>query len=215
MNDLIPKDVTGGELVDFDAVTASGTAYLMRLQLFGSKSDACAEGKINMGHWGLVDDDTIIDLGKEVDLIILAYRAKALQIDKDGIITDHDARSETFAAIREQSFVKDSGCMFGPEFLVYIPSNETFATYFASSKTARREAKSTMAALIGSAATFKCKLIDPPSSKYKWHGPVVLPCSTPIELPDMEIITEAIEKFKNPPANEVEIADDDDNKRER
>jgi len=213
MNELIPKDITGGELVDFDEVTSSGDAYLTRLQLFGSKSDACAEGKISIGHWGLVNDDVIIDLGEEVDLVILAYRAKALQIDNDGIITNHDVRSETFNAIREQSFVQDSGCMFGPEFLVYIPSNETFATYFASSKTSRREAKGTIKLLIGSAATFKCKLIDPPASKYKWHGPIVTPCSTPMDLPDLKIISEMINKFKHPVADEVEIADDDTRER--
>lgn len=212
MNELVPVDITGGELVDFDEVTSSGDAYLQRLQLFGSKSDACAEGKIRMGRWGLVNDDTITDLGEEIDLVILAFRPKALSISDGTIITNHDVKSDTYAAIKEKSFEKDSGCMYGPEFLVYVPNADVFATYFASSKTARREAKSAIKPLIGSAATFKCKLIDPPASKYKWHGPVALPCSTPMELPDMEIIQREVEKFKNPPKSEVEVADDEDDR---
>lgn len=212
MNELVPKDITGGELVDFDEVTSSGAAYLQRLQLFGSKSDACAEGRIGIGRWGLVNDDTITDLGEEVDLVVLAFRPKALSIGDGTVITSHDVRSDTYAAIKEKSFVKDSGCMYGPEFLVYVPNADIFATYFASSKTARREAKSAIKPLIGCAAIFKCKLIDPPGSRFKWHGPVVLPCSTPMEIPDMEIIQKEIEKFKNPPESEVEVADDEDDR---
>lgn len=212
MNELIPADITGkNELVDFDNVTTSGdAAYLQRLQLFSSKSDACTEGKIGIGRWGLVNDSAITDLGSEVDLVVLAYRAKALSIDGDTIITDYDAQSETFAAIREKSFEKDSGCMYGPEFLVYVPSVSVFATYFASSKTARREAK-TIRPLIGLAATFKSRLIE--KGRWKWHGPVVLPCSTPMDFPDMEIIVKQIEKFKNPPKNEVEVAEEDGRER--
>jgi hypothetical protein len=212
MNDLVPANVTGGELVNFDDITSSSVAYLRRLQLFTNKSDACAEGRIGIGHWGIVDDSAILDMGTEVDLVILAYRAKALQIDGDAVVTDYDAKSETFAAIREKSFVRDSGCMFGPEFLVYIPSVDFFATYFASSKTSRREAKK-MAPLIGDAATFKSHLIE--KGRWKWHGPLVFPCSVPLEIPDVDIISVAIEKFKNPPKNEVEVADDDNDGRER
>jgi len=204
-NELVPQEVSG-DLVNFEDVTSGGD-YLQRLQLFGSKTDACTEGRIGIGRWGLVNDDVITDLGEEVDLVILAYRAKALDTGGETIITDFDARSETFLKIRAQSYVRDSGCMFGPEFLVFIPSVELFATYFASSKTARRESKK-MKPLIGCAAIFKAKLIDPPNSKWKWHGPVVLPNSAPMELPDMEIIQAEVKKFKNPPVNDVEVVKD-------
>lgn len=212
MNELVPKELTGGPLADLDALTTNASAYLQRLQLFGSKSDACAEEKISIGHWGLVNDDQINDLGVSVDVVILAYRAKALDTSGDTVINNHDADSEIFHAIRDKSAVKDSGCMYGPEFLVYVPSTGVFATYFASSKTARREAKK-FKSLIGGGATLKAKLIE--NGKYKWHGPVVLPCSAPLEIPDLEIIKVQIEKFKNPPSDDVELADKDSTGRER
>lgn len=211
MNELVPEELVGGDLADFDIVTANKTAYLQRLQLFGSKSDACAEQKIGIGHWGLVNDDAITDLGVAVDVVLLGFRAKALDTSSDTVVNNHDAQSEVFASIRERSGERDSGCMYGPEFLVYVPSEEVFATYFASSKTSRREAKKARS-LMGSAMTLKCRLIE--TTKYKWHGPVVLPCSAALDLPDPKIIKDQIEKFNNPPTSDIEVVDDD-NTRDR
>ncbi|MEE9548746.1 MAG: hypothetical protein V3V68_05265 [Nitrosomonadaceae bacterium] len=216
-NELVPKDLTGGSLTNhsFNDVAASLTkGYLARLQLYGSKSDACAEGKIGIGRYGLARDDSIIDLGEELDVVIVSWRPKALQIAKDGILADYDPTSELYLKIKELSTVKDSGCMHGPEFLLWIPSQDQFATYHMSSKTARREAQK-MEPLVGKAATFRCKLIDPPTSRYKWHGPVVTGCSTPLEVPSVKDIQEQVKRFQNPPKQEVELADEDDSGRER
>lgn len=197
---LVPQDMVGGALAkdeDFaDMVTAG--SYLPRLQLFGSKSDACAEGRIPIGHYGLVKDDDITDLGDEINIVIVSWRTKATQVGGDMPIIVFDAKSELFQRIKEQSTVRDSGCMYGPEFLVWVPDAETFATYHMNSKTARREAKK-MRPLIGSAATLKCRLIDPPTSKYKWHGPVILPCSTPLSVPDDDKMRVQWTQFQNPP----------------
>lgn len=214
MNQLVPLDPNDKELVNFDDVASNTTIYLPRLQLFGSKSAACAEEKIGIGRWGLVNDDVITDLGVAVDVIILAFRPKALDTSGDTVVNNHDATSETYASIRERSGVKDSGCMYGPEFLVFIPSEKAFATYFASSKTARRESKK-IRPLMGCGATLKCKLIAPPGSKWKWHGPVVLPCSAPLDVPDLKIIKAEKEKFLNPPVSDIEVVDESEDKRER
>lgn len=213
MKELVACNVPEDALVNFDAVTANAATYLQRLQLFGSKSDACAEGKIGIGHWGLVNDDQITDLGVATDVIFLGFRAKALDTSGDTVINNHDAQSEVFAAIREKSEERDSGCMYGPEFLVYVPSEALFATYFASSKTARREAKK-IRPLFGCAATLKCRLIE--KGKYKWHGPVVLTCSAALDLPDPKIAKAQIDKFNNPPESDVEVVDEtSDTGRER
>lgn len=216
-NELVPKDITGGALTQhsFDDVVSSASTFLPRLQLYGSKTDACAEGKIGIGHWGLAGDDTIVDLGEDIDVVIVSWRPKALNIsDRDNIITEYNPKSDLYQKVKELSTVKDSGCMYGPEFLLWIPSQNTFATYFANSKTARREAKK-VEPLIGKAATFKVKFIDPPTSRFKWHGPVVVPCSTPLDVPSIENIQAEIDKFQNPPKSDVEIADDDGSDRER
>lgn len=202
-NELIPQDATSGALTQhsFNDVASGGGGFLGRLQLFGSKSTACAEGKIPIGHWGEVNDDAITDLGEQVDVIIASWRPKAMETGDDLVIS-HDPESDLYDSIKKRSFIKDSGCMFGPELLVWLPDQNKFLTYFASSKTARREAKKAEP-LLGRAATFKCHLIKTP--KYAWHGPLFVPCTTPLDVPDGELIKEEVEKFQNPPKSEVEI----------
>ena len=204
-NELVPGNVTGGALTQhsFDDVVAGPQSYLPRLQLFGSKSDACATGDIAIGHYGLVLDSGIVDLGEELDAVIVSWRPKALQIDGDTIITEYNPETDLYQKIKELSFVSDSGCMFGPEYLLWINGQNQFATYFMSSKTARREAKK-VHPLVGQAATFKCKLIE--YKKYKWHGPVVISCSAPLEVPSLEVIQATVESFQNPPKSDVELA---------
>lgn len=198
-NELISVDAAGGELMpqmddkQLAAVSSSGD-FLPRLQLFGGNSDACKKGQIPIAHYGLVSGkDTVEDLGKEVDIIVICARAKALRIGDDGtIITKHDPNNEEFKKIMEDSNVQDSGCMYGPEFMVYVPSSGKFATFFMSSKTARRVAGAVHARL-RKAATLKAELIE--TKKYKWHGPVCTPCSTPMVAPSGDDIAAAIKKF--------------------
>lgn len=202
-NELIPADIAGPlakyELAD---VASGASAFLQRLQLFGNKSNACARGEIGIGRWGLVNDDVITDLGPEVDALVICWRPKAMQTTGD-ILVSHEPGSSMYEDLKERSGVKDSGCMYGPEFLLYIPSQATFATYYMSSKTARREARK-MDPLLRKAATFKAKLIE--TAKYTWHGPVVTPCSASLDLPETEVIQAEITKFMDPPKQEVEVA---------
>lgn len=209
-NDLIPLNVDS-PLAKYElADVASGDAgFLPRLQLFGSKSNACATGAIGIGRYGLVNDDIITDLGTEVDALVVTWRPKAMQT-VDNILVEYDPQSELYQQLKEKAGISDSGCMYGPEFLLWIPTQTTFATYFMSSKTARREARK-MQPLLQKAATFKAKLIE--TAKYKWHGPVVVPCSAPLELPDSEVLVTAAKKFMNPPKSEVEVAPEDDRAR--
>lgn len=219
-NSLIPTDLTGGELAPkgtFSAIVAGGD-YLPYLQLFGSKSDACAEGKIGIGRYGLVKDKQITDVGAELDLVIVSWRSKAVQSGDDFIIdynpeideASGEIRNPTFKRIVDLSTVRDSGCMYGPEFLLWIPSANTFATYHMNSKTGRREARN-MEPLVGKAATLKCHLIE--QGKYKWHGPVVTGCSTPIDPPPDEELRNQWTKFHNPPKSDVEVANDEERAR--
>jgi len=207
-NQLVPQDLTGGALADTFADIVKSGGYIGRIQLFGSKSDACATGQIGIGHWGLVLDDNITDLGEQTDLVIVGWRAKALDTSGEALIIDFDPKSDTFADIKGRSGTRDSGCMFGPEFLVWLPEQEVFATYYMSSKTARREAKKVVS-LVGKAATFKCHLIE--TAKYKWHGPLAFPCSAPVKAPAEDEVRAEWAKFVNPPKSGVEVAGDSDN----
>ena len=208
--DLVPQFNTPAVNSDEFNAIVSGGDFLARFQLFGSKTDAVAEGKIPVAHYGLVKGDDIMDLGLEVDVVIITWRSKAVQI-KPEFVVSHTVKSELFQKIKAMSTVKDSGCMYGPELLLWLPEAGVFAVYHMNSMTARREFKSTVCKLIGKAATFKVHLID--NKRYKWHGALALPCSAPLTVPSEDIINKEAAKFLNPETPEPEIAPEDDRAR--
>lgn len=215
---IIPAEVTGGAVEkfsddDFALATKAGD-YLPRLQLMTANSDKCKGGEFPINHYALVSGQNFTDLGEALDIAVVTWRPKALEIDEE-IISVYDPEDAEFKRIQAKSDEKDSGCMFGPEFLVYIPSKEQFATFFMGSKSSRREAPN-LRARVGKAATLKSHFIE--TKKYSWYAPTIVPCSTPMDIPPVEAIQEQVEKFNNPPASEVEKIPEEevsDDKRER
>lgn len=196
------------------AIVAQGANFLPRVMLMGSNSTAVKEGKINQGRYGLVrGKDQLDDLTPECPVIVLGWRPKAMQITEDEVISIFNPQSDEFKRIatKADSGEQDTGCMYGPEFLVWVPSVAAFATFFMSSKTARREAPQ-LKALMGKAALLKCQLIK--AGKFAWHGPVVTMYSQPVtKMPAQEEIIEQVQKFNNPPETESEQAPADDRAR--
>lgn len=189
---------------DFAQVSSS-SEYLPRLQICGSSTDIAKEGKIKIGHIALIKTkDSFIDLGEQVMALVIAYRPKALQLG-DEIVACYNPKSELFAKIKSQSDVQDSGCMFGPEYLIWIPEIKQFATFYLSSKTARNEALN-MQTNIRRAVSIRSKLIT--GKKYKWHGPSISGSTEVIEdMPSGDLLKEIHDKFVNPPEKEVELAE--------
>ena len=189
------------------ALVSKSSAFLPRIQLFGGNSGACKEGKIGIGRYGLVKSkEQIIDLGAEVDVLPIAWRPKAMRIAGDNILTVFKPGNPEFGKIMAGSEVQNSGCMFGPEYMLWIPSVHELATFFMSSKTARREAPNLQALLAKkSPATLKAKLIK--TEKFIWHGPVVTICSTPFDLPDPAELMEEVQKFTTVPETDVETVE--------
>lgn len=206
-----PTVAAGGGLIPNFAPTApekkkeleslsAGGNWLPRLALFGGNSDAAKEGKIPIGHYGLVTGkDQLAVLGPEVDVLVISWRPTAIDTSGDTVVSSHDKDSDLFKRIQEQADnVKDSGCMYGPEFLIWIPSLKKYATFLLGSKSFRREAMP-LSQLMSKAATLKAKLVS--TDRFKWHVPVTMACTTPFgELPDLEDIKEKAESFNNPPA---------------
>ncbi len=215
---LIPVNIGGGDISivsnDEDLLAVSqASGFLPRVQLFGGSSDAVKEGKIGVGRWGLVaGKDSLEDLGPEVDVLVIAGRVKALDLSGENIVTSYDRNSDTFKDIATRSEVANSKCMFGPEFLVYVPSKQAFATVFLSSATARREARA-LHGRLRRAATLKAQLIT--GKQHKWHGPVFTPCSNPFEMPTGDAILAEATKFLNPPADGPQLAAATGNSTER
>lgn len=191
----------------------ASTGFLPRIQLFGGSSDAVKEGKIQVGRYGLVrGKDQLEDLGPEVDVLVCAGRVKALDISGDTALTSYDHKSDLFKEIAAGSAEENSRKMFGPEYLIWIPSIKTLATFFLSSPTARRES-ATIHARLRKAATLKAKLIK--GKKHMWHGPVITPCSTPFDLPEADFLNDEIAKFANPKASEIETESTESSDRAR
>lgn len=190
---------------DTTALAAASTAggFLPRVQLYGSKSGACTEGKIPIAHYGLTrDKDQIDDLGEQVEIVVLAGRVKAMEINKDGVLVNYDPKSDEYARIAAASDEKDSGCMFGPEYLIYVPKAQTFATFYMASKTARRVSPDVLTRM-HKAAVLSAKLIK--TDKYSWHGPVCKPLDVPtFEVPPVDEIQKHITTFLSPRSSVME-----------
>jgi len=213
-NAMIPAEVAGGLAKYDDSVfkeTTKSGDYLPRLQLMTSASDKCKSGEFPINHYALIRDQNYDDVGEAVDLLVVTWRPKALEIG-DEVISVFDPESPEFKRIQEKSGEKDSGCMYGPEYLVYLPSAKVFATFFCGSKSARREAP-TIQNKLGKPATLKAKKIE--TKKYTWYAPSCTACSTPFETPDIEDLKKAVEKFNNPPANTVEVVEEGEGEEER
>ena len=229
-NDLVTVDVSqlpatqmGGDK-GFDEI-AQGGDFLARLQLF-SKGVAINKGLIKPGHWGIPEgDDVVTDLGISIDCLCLARRPKAIDMaDTDAIVVNYDLDSDEFQRIAAASMTSDSGCMYGPSFLILERSSGRFVEFFCGTKSTRSEAKKIYPYLPLTAAdtkarkldaephgpqpfTMKTKLVE--RKHFSWHVPVVSKCSTPFAaLPDMEKIIKEIEWFVNPQADGVEKVDE-------
>lgn len=200
---------------DFLAVASAAATYLPRVMLMGSQSGLVTEQKMRAGDYAIINGEKFSDLTNTVECIPLSWRPKAMRIG-DQIMSVYDTNNPEFKKIQDESSVQDSGCMFGPEFLIWIPGHG-FATLFMSSKTQRREAPALNELLEqGKAATLKSHLIAPKGSKYKWWGPIVTSCSSPFaQLPDPEDVRVQVEAFQNPKETEIETADVASSSRER
>lgn len=192
--------------------TSSTGGFLARVQLMTSNSAKCKAGEFQVNHYALVDGQDLTDLGAEIDVVVVAWRPKALEMG-DEIITVYDPKFDAegnstgeFARIEAASFVKESGCMFGQEYLVFVPSKKMFATLFFGGITSRRESPKMKAQML-KVATLKVQKIE--GKKYTWFAMQVFGCSTPQkDLPTIDVINKEIEKFNNPEVEEVERVED-------
>jgi hypothetical protein len=195
---------------------AKGGEFLDRIQLY-TKGRAIDQGLIAPGHYGVPNgDDSIKDLGVEIDILPLCCRPKALDLrDKDAIVTNYDATSETFKTIRELGGLQDSGCMYGLTFLLFERSTGSFFELFCGTKSMRTESTKIAnflpmpeeaAAILEEkkgihvephgplACTLKAKYVT--KRNYGWHVPVCVQCSTPFtNLPPLDVLQSEVTKF--------------------
>ncbi len=189
--------------------------WLPRVQLFSSNAGPVKERIFPAGHWGIpVSPSTIVDLGEEVDVVLVATRQRAMQWDGETMTTSCDRESSVFQEIiRLSETDKDSGAMYGPEFLAWVGSQQMFATLFLGSPSARRETLMFMQA-INKPGQLYSKLVG---RVRRWEIPQVRVTSAfPFDLPAATTTKKAWEKFTKVEETEAEpVATDQANSRAR
>lgn len=199
---LFAKDQTA-----FGEMTKAGF-FIPNLKLCSFNSSEVKEGKIAAGRYALVrtKDSPIGDLGDEVEAAVLGVRALALDTKGD-LVKSYDHNSDTFKSIQNRADNEtDSGCMYGPEFLLWVPG-QGFTIFFCGNATLRTIGKD-LRARIGSAATLKTRLIK--KGKNSWHGAVVTDCSSfdASGMPASDVIVKEVERFNNPKTEAAETVKD-------
>lgn len=189
----------------FSDVSSSG--FLPRLQLMQAGSVPVQTGKMQAGAYALVKSkDNVEDLTREVSILVLSWRPKALRITEKEVISVYNNKSREFLQIKTDSEQPNSGCMYGPEFLVWLSTQKTFATFFCSSTTARREAGQLLP-LVGRGALLRSTLIR--GKKFSWQGPVITGWSQGFtNMPSDELLKLELERFNNPPDKSTEEPDE-------
>jgi hypothetical protein len=194
----------------FKSLTTS-TGFLPYLQLMSGASEIVKEGKFPIGHFALVEGKDLFDLGDTFVCLPLTWRPKAMQFQPE-VLAYYDPESEGFKKLQEHAdTMVSSGCGYGPEFLLWIPSVGKYATLFCANTTMRREAPNLLSHMLRT-CSIKSKLIK--TKKHTWHGPSIETVDVEIDLPDSEEARAKIDSFNNPPEQTVEI-DDSSDSRER
>ena len=186
------------------ATMGSGNAWLGYVQFMSPNSAPVKAGTIPVRTFCHMSGGKPDDLGTDVDVLILATRSTAVDNSgekpffcHDPALDDKNNFTGKFKEIVDAASVKDSNCFYGPEFLLYIPQIEKFATFMMGSLTARNDAY-TLQTLLAKAATLTSHMI--PNKKHgPYPSPIAKECDTVFQTPEVPVILEQVEKFKNPP----------------
>ena len=214
--------VVADDVMDQVDSVSQAAEFLPRIQLI-TKGKYVDTGKIAPGHWGVpqTGGEEIIDLGEVIDVIPLAARPKALDVsDKDAIIAVYDVNDPEYQRIKNAP--KNSGCMYGPSFLVLERNTGKLYELFFGNKSGRSEAGKMKPFLptASNPAPSPCTL----EIRYKkgkdfgWHVPVIKRCSEPFDpanCPDDDTIHREIEKFMNPESGVQKVQEEETNERAR
>lgn len=178
------------------AAASKSRDYLCRLQLCGSKSTLFSTNKVQRGdNVFIVNKDKFTNLGQTVDLLIMAWRPKALDMNEDPPLSFYDMDSAGFKDVQLRSKDQNSRCSWGPEYLVWIPQIKEFSTMHLGSATMRGDAPD-LHKLMGLGCTLGWRVAGPNKKGQTWDSWVFSPCSSPFENPTIEEYKKMIEKFQ-------------------
>lgn len=225
----IPLEAPGASAM-VKRIAKGGGGFLPRIQFVYNRSKIIEEGEVEfpINTFALVRQKKYHQLGANPEAILIAYRVMFLDTSGDDPIAIYNPEEDDRGlpvhpeAMRimetaDDKSLKDSGCQYGLQFLVWLPEVKEFGTLFMGTESARNETE-VLLARIGEGSKLKGHKIS--NSKYTWYIATVIPCSTITESPTAEELTAVLEKFNNPKDSEVETvpvdqAEDDKPKRKR
>ena len=207
-----PSDlqVDDGQYADETALAtlSGGRRFLPYIQLQGSSSTPCKEGKFPIGHFSLAKGKELTDLGDKFLAVPLAWRSRAMRFG-DGMTSSYDVKSEAFLEIKKLADSGGGGYAYGMEFLLYLPDYQLLCLYLFGNESARNESPNMLAILKKQKAAnayivtkIHSELVG---KKYRWHVPVVTETDNQLTsfLPP-EVLAGELEAFKNPPVPKVQ-----------
>lgn len=212
-NSGLPSLQSAEQLRQLDGLSQI-TTFLPRIQLY-TKGKAVDKGLISIGHYGVPKGgDQVKDLGKSIDVIPFWRKAKAMDMsDQDNLIISHDPNSEEFKRIVHLAdSTQDSGCAYGPSYLVWERSTGAFYEFFCGTKSARYESPNINKYLPVTQATIAAGLTEETEprgpnpmtlgtqylekGRFSWYAPKAEDCLTPFDkLPTEEQFKTETERF--------------------
>lgn len=213
------------DLKALDAMSSS-SSFLRRIQLY-SKGKSNASGTlVGAGNFGVPESsEKIVDLGNSIDVLVIARKAKAIDMsDTSNIIVTNDTTSAEFKRIVDLADnTRDSGCAYGPTYLIYERGTGSFYEFFCGNKSARYASSNINGYLPVTQAmidaglsneeaprfskpmTLKSKYIK--KDRFEWFAPEVEDSLTAIDLPTADVLRTEIERFMKIEKPEVEVAE--------
>lgn len=194
-------------------VTKTGD-WLPYLSILDGNSAAVKNSEQPIGTFAFTQNRKLINLGKEFNCLLLAWRPKAM-IFLSPPTAFYDPASEDFKQIEATADQKNSNKGYGPELLLWLPDHEIFISYFLGNKTGRNEAPN-MIALINQKSyraklnthLIKAMVLDKDTGQKierTWFGPQVNTTDVAIKMPPGDQLVAELKKFNNPPKATQEL----------
>lgn len=187
----------------FNDLTIQG-GFLPRLNLYTGRSKIVQKELFKANHYGVVvGKDKLNDLGENVVCVPLAYRPMALDLREKKAVAYFDPSAAKFEEVKKDSAVKDSKCMCGIQFLLYV-KDFGLATYYCASKSAKMLAPQ-IRKLMNTFVSLGSHTVE--AGEWVYRAPTISISNVHFELPKLEEITAKKAEFTN--VGPVQVTDKD------
>lgn len=189
------------------AKEVAGSSFLPYLTLGSGMSKFVNKrpAQLTVGGIGLVSGDNCTNLGETIVALVLGVRSTAFDYSVEPTVRCYDGKSATYQSIKERSEVKDSNCSYGPEFLLWLPNQKTFAVFHYGSKTTRNDATRVISLMEANGGVVPLTLSSRPidNGQYNWFGMSAELYKVeidPANMPTAEKVQVEYNRFLNPSA---------------